>query len=188
MEGMAMQYGSRVVVVIGIALCTGATLSLWAKPQGAPQAPTQPAPQPTQPTVPTGGRVTAPAQTPVPGDVARDPSNPRPNQPNFIGFERPAPPMTIPEGFTPLFNGRDLTGWHVSTTNHHGHSPDFHVEQGMIVGTQRPLGGGGILLTDRKFKNFELYMEVKPDWGGDSGLFFRSTAWGAAQQGTHDYR
>jgi hypothetical protein len=124
---------------------------------------------------------------PVSGGVAADPANPRPNQPNFIGFERAAPPMNIPAGFTPLFNGQNLAGWHVSPTNHHGHTPDFHVQQGLIVGTQMPLGGGGILLTDRKFKNFELYLEVKPDWGCDSGLFFRSTEWGAAYQVTMDY-
>src|SRR5262245_36653014 len=27
----------------------------------------------------------------------------------------PAAPQ-VPDGFTPIFNGRDLTGWHVSTT------------------------------------------------------------------------
>ena len=81
----------------------------------------------------------------------------------------------------------NLAGWHVSTINHHGYMPDFRVEHGMIVGTQRPFGGGGILLTDRKFKNFEVYMEVKPDYGCDSGFFFRSTEWGAAYQVTMDY-
>ena len=26
----------------------------------------------------------------------------------------------IPDGFKPIFNGKDLTGWHVSRSNHHG--------------------------------------------------------------------
>ena len=56
----------------------------------------------------------------------------------------PAP--IVPEGFTPLFNGSDLTGWHVSKTNHHGTNPDFHVEHGLIVGTQRPFGHGNLSL------------------------------------------
>lgn len=98
----------------------------------------------------------------------------------------------VPEGFTPIFNGRDLTGWHVSKTNHHGTTPDYRVVHGVIVGTQNPrdkdgVGKGGILLTDKKYKNVEVYMEVKPDWGCDSGLFLRSTEKGEAYQVTLDY-
>jgi hypothetical protein len=93
----------------------------------------------------------------------------------------------IPEGFTPLFNGRDLSGWHVSKTNHHGTTPEFRVLHGLIVGTQNPLGKGGILLTDKRYKNFEVYMEVKPDWGCDSGLFLRSSEAGEAYQVMLDY-
>ena len=44
----------------------------------------------------------------------------------------------MPEGFTPIFNGKDLTGWHVSKTNHHGTTPDYRVLHGLIVGTQNP--------------------------------------------------
>ena len=99
--------------------------------------------------------------------------------------EDPGP--KIPEGFTPIFNGKDLTGWHVSKTNHHGTTPDYHVLHGLIVGTQNPLGNGGILLTDKKYKNFEVYIEVKPDWGCDSGLFLRSSEAGEAYQVTLDY-
>jgi hypothetical protein len=93
----------------------------------------------------------------------------------------------VPEGFTPIFNGRDLTGWHVSKTNHHGTTPDYRVLHGLIVGTQNPPGKGGILLTDRKYKNVEVYIEVKPDWGCDSGLFLRSSEAGEAYQVTLDY-
>jgi hypothetical protein len=93
----------------------------------------------------------------------------------------------VPEGFTAIFNGRDLTGWHVSRTNHHGTTPDYRVMHGMIVGTQSPFGQGGILLTDKKYKNVELYVEVKPDYGCDSGLFLRSSEAGEAYQVTMDY-
>jgi hypothetical protein len=107
--------------------------------------------------------------------------------PGFIGNPIAPPAMNIPAGFTPIFNGKDLTGWHVSKTNHHGITPDYHVQHGMIVGTQSPLGGGGILLTDKSYKNVEVYLEVKPDWGCDSGLFFRSNEAGDAYQVTLDY-
>ena len=100
---------------------------------------------------------------------------------------QPADLGRVPEGFTPIFNGKDLTGWHVSRTNHHGTTPEYRVVHGVIVGTQQPRGRGGILLTDRKYRNVEVYMEVKPDWGCDSGLFFRSSEAGEAYQVTLDY-
>jgi hypothetical protein len=97
------------------------------------------------------------------------------------------PGPKIPDGFTSIFNGKDLTGWHISRTNHHGTTPDYHVLHGLIVGTQNPHGRGGILLTDKKYKNVEVYMEIKPDWGCDSGLFLRSNEAGDAYQVTLDY-
>jgi hypothetical protein len=97
------------------------------------------------------------------------------------------PPPQIPQGFTSIFNGKDLTGWHVSKTNHHGTTPDYRVLHGLILGTQNPRGKGGILLTDKKYKNVEVYMEIKPDWGCDSGLFLRSSEAGEAYQVTLDY-
>ena len=124
----------------------------------------------------TSGRqaATAPA-----GQVAaQPPAVPKPIEP---------PSPFVPEGFTAIFNGRDLTGWHISTTNHHGTTPAYRVMHGMIVGTQNPLGQGGILLTDRKYRNLELYVEVKPDYGCDSGLFLRSSEGGEAYQVTMDY-
>ena len=69
----------------------------------------------------------------------------------------------IPVGFTSIFNRKDLTGWHVSRTNHHGTTPDYHVMPGgVLVATQNPLGAGGVLLSDKKYKDFEVYIEVKP--------------------------
>src|SRR5688572_30372781 len=58
---------------------------------GAPQAPTTPAP----PAVPTAGA----GALGMPG-AAQTPAAPRPNQPGFIGWERPVPNMSIPPGFT----------------------------------------------------------------------------------------
>ena len=107
-------------------------------------------------------------------------------QPPFTWFPE-SPTVRVPDGFTPIFNGVNLTGWHVSPNNHHGVTPDFRVVHGAIVGTASPYGDGGILLTDKSYRNFELYMEVKPDYGCDSGIFFRSTESGHAYQITMDY-
>jgi hypothetical protein len=88
----------------------------------------------------------------------------------------------VPDGFTRIFNGADLTGWHVSRTNHSGTTLDAHVADGSIVLAQRPYGQGGVLLTDRKYRNFELYLEVKPVWGTNGGILLRSTESGSAYQ------
>lgn len=96
-------------------------------------------------------------------------------------------PAKVPVGFTPIYNGKDLSGWHISKTNHHGTTPDYRVVHGVLTATQQPLGQGGILLTDKKYKNVEVYMEVKPDWGCDGGLFFWSDEAGRGYQVMLDY-
>ena len=107
--------------------------------------------------------------------------------PDYRRYDAPSAPIKLPDGFAPIFNGRDLSGWHISKTARHGTTPDFHVQNGVILGTQQPIGRGGLLITDKKYRNFELYMEVKADWGADSGLFLRTTEEGAAYQVTLDY-
>jgi cytochrome c len=99
-----------------------------------------------------------------------------------VEFKRAPSVGVVPSGFVPLFNGRNLTGWHVSRTTHQGTTPDARVEDGAIVLRQRPYGQGGLLLTDRKFKNFELVLEAKPDPGTNGGIFFRSSEGGSAYQ------
>lgn len=88
----------------------------------------------------------------------------------------------LPKGFKPIFNGKDLSGWHISRTTHQGTTPDFHVEDGMITARQHPYGQGGILLTDRKYADFELFLEVKIDSFSNGGIFLRSNEGGAAYQ------
>jgi hypothetical protein len=93
----------------------------------------------------------------------------------------------IPPGFTPIFNGKDLSGWHISRVNHHGATEGWKVENGVLTGTQDKPGHGGILLTDKKYRDFEVYLEVNPDFGCDSGLFLRSSERGEAYQVLLDY-
>ncbi len=88
----------------------------------------------------------------------------------------------IPEGFAPIFDGKTLKGWHLSRTTHHGSTGNIYVENGEIVMKQRPYGQGGLLFTDKKYHNFDLYLEVKEAWGCNSGLFLRSTEGGSAYQ------
>jgi hypothetical protein len=97
------------------------------------------------------------------------------------------------EGFVPIFDGKTLKGWHVSTqTGHSGASKHqtggkWVVEDGAIVGSQDIPGNGGIIITDEKFGDYEIVLEMKNDFGPDSGLFLRSTEDGSAYQAMIDY-
>jgi hypothetical protein len=93
----------------------------------------------------------------------------------------------IPEGFTAIFNGNDLAGWHRSKINHHGNSSGWTVVDGMILATQDRPGNGGILLTDKEYGDFEVSLEIRPDWGCDGGLFLRSNEKGQAYQVMIDF-
>ena len=104
-----------------------------------------------------------------------------------VALAVPAVLAAPPAGFTPIFDGKDLAGWHVSQTNHHGNSRGWSVKDGVLLATQDRLGNGGILLTDRKYRDFEVSLEVDPDWGCDGGLFLRSNEAGDAYQVMIDY-
>ncbi|WP_114784500.1 3-keto-disaccharide hydrolase [Botryobacter ruber] len=90
--------------------------------------------------------------------------------------------VKVPEGYTPIFNGKNLDGWHISRTTHQGTTPDVQVEDGVLVLRQNPYGQGGVLLTDKKYKNFDLYLEAKTDSFTNGGIFIRSSESGMAYQ------
>jgi hypothetical protein len=89
--------------------------------------------------------------------------------------------------FKPIFDGKTLDGWHVSGKTGHGTGGRWVVEDGVIVGSQDRPGNGGIIITDRKYGDFEVSVEMKNDFGPDSGLFLRSTEDGKAYQAMVDY-
>lgn len=93
----------------------------------------------------------------------------------------------VPDGFRPLFNGQNLAGWHMSLSSHHGDSREWRVYEGALVGKQDREGNGGILLTDETYADFEVYLELKPDFGCDGGVFLRSNESGQAYQVMLDY-
>jgi len=74
------------------------------------------------------------------------------------------------EGFAPLFNGRDLSGW----VNVNCAPETFTARDGMIVSTGKPTG---VMRTDRMYENFILELEWKHlHKGGNAGLFAYSDA------------
>jgi len=90
------------------------------------------------------------------------------------------------EGFTSLFNGKDLTGWHRQAERWiHGDGGRWGVtEDNALYGEQEPpgSGNGGLLLTDESYGEFELELSLKPDWGPDSGVFIRTNQRGEGWQ------
>lgn len=96
-------------------------------------------------------------------------------------------------GFETVFDGKSIKGWHVSALTGHSRTSmnksggKWVVEDGAIVGSQDVPGNGGIILTDKKYGDFEVIVEMKNDYGPDSGLFLRSTEKGQAYQYMVDY-
>ena len=75
------------------------------------------------------------------------------------------------DGWTPLFNGKDLSGW-VSS----GDPDAWGVKDGEIV-TLKP-GRGGWLRTDRMYRDFDLSLDFWMPEGGNSGVGLRGSSGG----------
>ena len=106
------------------------------------------------------------------------------------GYAGPRSFAADADGWIELFDGKSLAGWHKNPAKiGHGTGGDWQVEDGVISGQQDPpgSGNGGILLTDRQFGDFELLIDIKPDWGVCSGLFLRGNDKGQCFQMMVDY-
>jgi hypothetical protein len=98
-----------------------------------------------------------------------------------------------PKGFTPIFNGKDTSGWHGWAIHEKGASPEefaklpaeerakkleawkadaekhWSVESGELVND----GKGAYLATDREYGDIELLLEYKTVAKADSGIYLR---------------
>lgn len=74
------------------------------------------------------------------------------------------------DGFKPLFNGKDLTGWHVR-------KPDAHnawiVQDGVLKNDLKTGEHGVDLVTDQKFWNFTVRFDYMVPDGSNSGFYLR---------------
>ena len=97
------------------------------------------------------------------------------------------------DGYVSLFDGKTLKGWHASAKTGHSAASKHKTggrwvaENGAIVGSQDIPGNGGILITDKHYGDFEVALEMRNDFGPDSGLFLRSNEKGQAYQAMIDY-
>lgn len=103
------------------------------------------------------------------------------------------PAQAADDGYVSIFDGKTLDGWHVSAKSGHSRASKntsgggWKVADGAITGTQDIPGNGGIILTDAKYSEFEIVLEMNNDFGPDSGLFLRCTEDGKCYQGLIDF-
>lgn len=74
------------------------------------------------------------------------------------------------EGFKPLFNGKDTTGWHLR--NPKGHN-SWTIENGVLKNTVNKGEHGTDLVTDQKFWNYTVKYEFMVPDGSNSGFYMR---------------
>jgi hypothetical protein len=72
------------------------------------------------------------------------------------------PTLAQDEGFTPLFNGKNLDGWV-------GNKTSYQAREGMIV-IEPKGGGGGNLFTEKEYGDFILRFEFQLTPGANNGL------------------
>ena len=102
--------------------------------------------------------------------------------------------LEVPKGFTPLFNGKDLTGWHGWAIHSKGGTPadlakltpeertkkiaewtedakkHWSVQNGELVND----GFGAYLATDKELGDYELLIEYKTVAKADSGIYLKN--------------
>jgi hypothetical protein len=80
-------------------------------------------------------------------------------------------PTVVPDRVTPLFNGKDLSGWtaDVPARDTDKNAPDsFVVRDGMLVSLGKPEGH---LVTDKLYRDYRLVAEYRfPGKGGNCGI------------------
>lgn len=77
-------------------------------------------------------------------------------------------PKSPPEGFKPLFNGKNLDGWQ-ATGKKDVWGADKETGVLFVAG-----GGGGYLMTEKEYGDFELRFEYKMPKNANSGVALRS--------------
>ena len=90
---------------------------------------------------------------------------------------------------TGLLDGKTLAGWVTSGGRYDG-TARWTVEKGFLVGRQGKGRSGGLIYTERPYRNFIFSVETNIDWPFDSGVFLRMVPRGGGKgaQVTLDHR
>ncbi len=78
--------------------------------------------------------------------------------------------LAADNGFKPLFNGKDLTGWHIRNEKANN---TWKVIEGVLKNDLKPGEHGVDLVTDAKFWNFTVRYEYQVPEGSNSGFYLR---------------
>ncbi len=87
----------------------------------------------------------------------------------FIKELKPSQLNVPPEGFTALFNGKDLTGWHTPPKVKHYWS----IEDGVLKSPRLLRQWGACLATKKHYRDFILMLDFRMPTISDSGINFR---------------
>ena len=96
-------------------------------------------------------------------------------------------------GWRGIFDGNSLAGWRPTAKSPHSKASGnrtggrWEVRDGAITGCQDTPRNGGLLLTEEEFGDCEVSLEMRNDFGPDSGIFLRCTEDGRAYQCLIDY-
>jgi hypothetical protein len=74
------------------------------------------------------------------------------------------------EGFRPIFNGKDTTGWHLRNADGHN---SWKVENGILKNIVNQGEHGTDLVTDQKFQNFTVKYDYMVPNDSNSGFYLR---------------
>lgn len=73
------------------------------------------------------------------------------------------------DGFTPMLNGKDLSGWKIV-----GGNGKFEFKDGEILGYGKNVNANTFLISEKTYKDFDFRFEMKFDTlKGNSGMMFR---------------
>ena len=98
-------------------------------------------------------------------------------------------PVLGEDDSTLLFDGESLDGW-VTRGGRYDGDARWSVEDGAMVGREGPGRAGGLIYTERPYRNFIISFETRIDYPFDSGVFLRMVPPGGGKgaQVTLDYR
>jgi hypothetical protein len=152
-----------------------------------PAKPTAPAPAapPAEPPMPAAPKAEPPMPA-APTPVQAKPEPPKPAEPQAA-----AQPAGPPPGFTSLYNGQDLAGWHGMTTfdfkkldglseedrkkqrdEWNATIPEHWKAAGDVIEND---GFGAYLTTDGHYRDYELLVDYKTVAKADSGIYLKGT-------------
>jgi len=130
---------------------------------------TETAPEPADAPKPDPGKTAEPAQADTIGPTQTDAAPPEPAEKTDSKYldQENAPRG---EGWIALCNGRDLEGWHPRQEDR---PTSWKVASGVMVNTTSRSKRGTNIVTDQKFRDFEIYCEYRIPKGSSSGVFLR---------------